>query len=154
MPEPLTAEALAAMRARVDDTAPVVGRIAIALFARQASDDRKALLGEVERLRSLVGPTHESEAAHARLCASDAAVRAVLALHVQMGIYDLADDCACDVNDPGYDDVHTENSDGETLCRVRVLWWACRECTSDDADRAIPYPCPTRQAITEAGWSE
>lgn len=77
-----------------------------------------------------------------------AVLRAVLALHRSVPVYDLDDKCACEDRD-NHDVMESRN--GDLLCLASPTGsFICDECSHDDQDEETAYPCPTVRAVTAA----
>lgn len=55
--------------------------------------------------------------------------------HTRIAVFQLADFCDCDTNDPEYDDWHCESDEvGEYLCSKSFLGYVCEFCDDEEGD--------------------
>lgn len=68
--------------------------------------------------------------------------------HTRIEVFQLADSCECDENDPEYDDWHCESDEaGEYLCGKGFLGYVCEFCEDEEGDgpewkpESVEWPC-------------
>lgn len=68
--------------------------------------------------------------------------------HTRIEVFQLADSCDCDENDPEYESWHNEpDENGEPLCGKEFLGYVCEFCEDEEGDgpdwkpESVEWPC-------------